>query len=181
MATRAMDINTDPSSDRTMDPEWPLAACQAQMSPWPGVAVQGSQICMAPTAAWSWLRLGPSQHLWATGKATEFYSHFSVFKSDRRQIIKNAFTSFSIYLRYFFICICICVCVCVSTGATARGSGFFPSACWFQRLNSGVSLGGQVPFPTELPCPPLLLFLVVYDANNKFSQFLFENFLISPF
>lgn len=112
MATRAMDINTDPSSDRTMDPEWPLAACQAQMSPWPGVAVQGSQICMAPTAAWSWLRLGPSQHLWATGKATEFYSHFSVFKSDRRQIIKNAFTSFSIYLRFFlFVYVFVFVCV----------------------------------------------------------------------
>lgn len=179
MATRAMDINTDPSSDRTMDPEWSLAACQGQMSPWPRVAVQGSQICMAPTAAWSWL--GPSQHLWATGKATEFYSHFSVFNQIEDKLLKMHLHNFLyISLRFFlYFYLYVYLCVWAQVPQHVRVGSFLQlldSRDWTR-----VSLGSQVPFPTELPCPPLLLFLVVYNANNKFSQFLFENFLISPF
>lgn len=39
-----------------------------------------------------WHQLRPSFHLWATGKPTEFYSYFSVFKSKGKIINKNAFT-----------------------------------------------------------------------------------------
>lgn len=47
----ATDINPDPGCYKATNPAWPSAA-QVQMTPWPWVAPQVTQICMDLTVTW---------------------------------------------------------------------------------------------------------------------------------